>query len=149
MQKKPKWLLFAILCLSQISCAPKPPDVPACEHLAQRLAQDLVSGHLLLTPSPTCTKEIGEPECGHCVYIVTGREMFLGEKEGHWLNGKPWSKIRQEAVYLPAVEAYAPLASYIINSCKKMHCSDDVDKFRIKLDSLNGVSAASKFLTTE
>lgn len=138
-----KWQHFAILSWLLISgCAPTPPDVPACEHMAQRLATDPVTGHMLLTPSPTCMKQISEPECGHCVYIVSGKEVFLGEQAGHWLNGKPWSKLRQTSVYLPVAESYAPLATYIINACKKMNCSDDVDKFKVKLDSLNGVSGA-------
>lgn len=87
-------------------------------------------------------KQIGEPECGHCVWIVSGKEAFIGENQGHWLNGKTWSKIRSQSAYLPAVESYAPLATYIINSCKKMGCDSDVEKFKVKLDSLNGVSGA-------
>jgi hypothetical protein len=145
MPKKGKWQPFAILLgllISVSACTPKPPDVPACEHMAQRLSTDPLTGHLLLSPSPTCLKQIGEPECGHCVFIVSGKELFLGESVGHLLKGKPWSKVRQQAVYLPAVESYAPLATYVINSCKKMGCSDDVDKFKIKLDSLNGVSGS-------
>ena len=139
-----RWQHFAILSWLLISsgCAPKPPDVPACEHMAQRLSTDPVSGHMLLAPSPTCMKQIAEPECGHCVYIVSGKEFFLGEQAGHWLNGKPWSKIRQQSVYLPAAESYAPLETYIINSCEKMGCDSDVTKFKVKLDSLNGVSGA-------
>lgn len=135
--------LFSIIfCILIFSCAPKPPDVPACEHLAQRLYQDPITNHQMIAPSPTCMKQIGEPECGRCVWIVSGKEAFLGESSGHWLNGKPWSKLRQESVYLPAAESYAPLATYIINSCKKMGCSDDVDRFKVKLDSLNGVKGA-------
>lgn len=142
MQKEKKWLFFAasLLCLS--SCTPKPPDVPVCEHLAQHLSNDPVSGHLILNPSPTCMKEIGEAECGHCVFIVTGNEFFLGEGKDHQLNKKPWSKIRTESVYLPAQESYAPIAAYMIDSCKKMHCSDELEKFKIKLNSLNGVAPA-------
>jgi len=87
-------------------------------------------------------KQIGEPECGHCVWVVEGQEAFLGEGRGHWWNGKPWSQLRRESVYLPAQESYAPLATYIINACKKMNCSDDVTKFKVKLDSLNGIAGA-------
>lgn len=140
MQNALRLLLLLILSASLIDCTPKPPDVPACEHLAQRLATDPVTGHLLLKPSPTCMKEIGEPECGHCVYIVSGRQLFIGELDPHKLNGKSWSKLRQQSVYLPAEESYKHLATYIINSCAKMGCSDDVTKFKIKLDSLSGVS---------
>lgn len=143
MLKKLRWLLFAILSWSLISgCTPKPPDVPACEHMASHLAVDGSTGHMVWAPSPTCMKQIGEPECGHCVWIVSGKEAFIGEQKGHWLNGKTWSKIRSQSAYLPAAESYAPLATYIIDSCKKMGCSDDVTKFKVKLDSLNGVSGA-------
>lgn len=142
MPRKSKWLLSAILLWSLSSCAPKPPDVPACEHMAQRFETDPVTGHLILSPSPTCMRAIDEPECGHCVYIVSGRELFLGENEKHRLNGKPWSVIRSQAVYLPAEESYAPLAAYIINACKKMGCSDEVSRFKIKLDFLDKVQKA-------
>ncbi len=99
----------------------------------------MVTGHLLLTPSPTCLKQVGEPECGHCTYIVSGKEIYVGEAEKYQLNKKPWSQIQNEGIILPAVESYAPLATYIINSCKKMNCQDDVTRFKVKLDSLNGV----------
>lgn len=140
MLKKLKWLLFVISCsfLTE-ACTPHPPDVPACEYLSQRLSTDPKTSHLILTPSPTCMKQINEVECLHCVFIVSGKEMFVGEKNGHLYNNKPASLLKQQAVYLPAVESYAPLAAYIINSCKKMGCSDDVTKFKVKLDSLNGV----------
>jgi hypothetical protein len=143
MLRKKKWPLLGISFALLISaCAPTPPDVPACEHLSQRLENQLPTGHLILTPSPTCMKQIGERECGHCVYIVSGKEIFVGENEKTWLNHKPWSKLKASAVYLPAQESYAPLAAYIIDACKKMDCSDDVDKFKVKLDSLNGVTGA-------
>lgn len=140
MRKKFKWLPFIILSWLPTSCALKPPDVVTCEHFAQRLSSDPITGHLLLTPSPTCMKEIGEPECGHCVYIVSGREIFLGENDSHFLNGKSWSKLRQQSIYLPAKESYAPLSAFIINACEKMNCSDDVARFKVKVDSLNGIS---------
>lgn len=150
MLNKLKWQPFAILSWLLISaCTPSPPDVPACEHLAQRLTTDATTGHMVLSPSPTCMKQIAEPECGHCVYIVSGKELFLGEKKGHWLNGKPWSELRKQSVYLPSAESYAPLASYIINACKKMNCSQDVEKFKVKLDSLNGVENEVNDLISE
>jgi len=125
--------LFALL----LSCAPQPPDVPVCEALAQHLAQDLGSGHLVLKPSPACVAAINEPECGHCTYIVSGHQVYVGEAQASWLNGKPWSAIKAESVYVPSVESYAPLATYIINACKQMNCSDAVTKFKVKVDSVN------------
>jgi hypothetical protein len=87
-------------------------------------------------------EKIKEPSCGHCVFIVSGKELFIGEKPEHYLDKKPWSTIVQTSVMLPAIESYSPLSKYIINSCKKMNCNDQVDRFKIKLDSLNGVKGA-------
>lgn len=123
---------------------------------------------------------LGEAECGHCVWIVSGQERFIGEihkmvalqslvqtgkkdAKGNsildweiekdpatgkpimvstWLNDKKsWNQVKKESAYLPGIEAYSPLASYIINSCKKMNCEDSVSAFRVKLDSLNGISS--------
>lgn len=65
---------------------------------------------------------------------MSGREVYVGEKDK--LNGKPWSQLKMESVLLPATESYAPLAAYIINACKKSGCSKDIEKFKVKLDSL-------------
>jgi len=134
------WTLFAILSLwSTSACTPKIPDVPACENLSEHLVTELTTGHLILVPSPACMKAIGERTCGHCVYIISGREVFVGEQEAHHLNKKPWSKLKNESVYLPAEEAYAPLATYIINACKKMGCNKDVERFRVRLGNLKSI----------
>lgn len=136
MQKKTKWKLFAISFALLSSCAPKPPDVPACKQLGLRQSIDPVSGHILLSPSPTCMEKIGEPECGYCVLIVSGKEIFIGEDEANRFNGKTWSGLKEESILLPAEESYARLSDYLINACKKMDCSEDVNRFKIKLDSL-------------
>ncbi len=136
-------LSFAILFCSLISCAPQPPDVPVFEHLHQRISHDPVTDHLLLTPDPVCLEEIGEAECGHGVFIISGKEIFIGEKKEHWFNGKPWSQLKSESIFVPAVESYAPMATYMINSCEKLKCNDDVDRFRVKFDSLRGVKDAA------
>lgn len=109
--------------------------MPACEELTQHIVVDPVSGHSILKPSPTCQSKIGEDLCGHCVYIVSGKEIFVGEKTK--LNGKAWSEIKSESVLMPAVESYAPLSTFIINTCKKMNCSSTVDAFVIKIGTLN------------
>lgn len=129
--------LSSLLLLS--ACATTPPDVPACQDLSEHIVIDQTTGHEILTPSPACEAAIGEISCGHCVYIVSGKEIYIGEKAPNLLNGKPWSQVVDESVYLPAEESYAPLSTYIINSCKKMNCNDEIDKFKIKLDSLNGL----------
>lgn len=141
--KNMSWLKFLPLIISFAlllnACAPKPPDVPVCEKLVQRLATDPKTQHLMLTASPTCMKQIQEPECGHCTYIVSGKEIFVGENKKTWLNNKPWSQIQKESILVPAQESYAPLSSYLINSCEKMNCDKDVQRFKVKLDSLSSV----------
>lgn len=136
-----KSTLLILLSLSLSACSIRPPDVPVCEYLERYLAKDPVSGHVILKPSPACMAKINEPECGHCTYIVSGKEVYVGEAKETFLNGKPWSQLKAESVYVPAVESYGPLVTYIINSCKKMNCSDDVTRFKVKLDSLSGVKS--------
>lgn len=131
-------ILFVLLISA---CTPSPPDVPVCANLTQHLGTDPVSGHLILKASPTCMAQIGEVECGHCTYVISGKEIFVGELPTHLLNGKTWSKIKTQSILLPAVESYAPLATYVIDACQKMNCSSQVAGFKIKLDSLNGISA--------
>lgn len=134
-----KSLLLISLFVSLCSCTPKPPDVPACEKLSQRVVKDPKTDHLILKPSPTCMKQVGEPECGHCTFIVSGKEIYVGEKQKFFLNGKPWSQIDRESIRLPAVESYAPIASYMINACEKNGCSADIQRFKVKLDSLKEI----------
>lgn len=141
MLKPTGWLLSAILLCSLTSgCATVPPDVPACEHMSSRIYQDPQSGHDMLEPSPACWSAIGEFECGHCVWIMSGKEAIIGEKPGSWLNGKPWSKVKAQSVYMPAEESYGPMAAYAINACRKMHCDKDVEKFKVKLESLKATT---------
>ena len=144
MLKKLKWTPFAILLwLLTNGCAtPQPPDVFVFENMEQRFTTDPKTGHTILTPSPACEAAIGEMSCGHGVSILTGAEVFVGENSNHLFKNKKWSELRAESVYVPAVESYAPLSTYIINSCNKMGCNTQVDQFTIKLDSLNGVLGA-------
>lgn len=135
-------LLFLVLALCLVGCSSPPPDVMVFEYLQPHLSTDPVNSHLVLTASPTCLAKIGESECGHGVSIVTGTEVFVGEGPLHLYKGKKWSELRAESVYVPAVESYAPLSAYMIDMCKKMDCSSQVDAFRIKLNSLNGISGA-------
>lgn len=140
-----KWLLLVSLCALLLSgCSVTPPDVPACEPFIEHQSLDPISGHVLLKASPTCMKQIGERECGHCVFIMSGKEIFIGEDPKTWFKGKPWSQLRAESVLMPAEESYAPLAAFVINACKKMNCSADVTRFKVKLDSLNGLKGAIK-----
>jgi len=137
-----KSILLMLLCVSLYSlfyssCAPKPPDVPVCEQLAQRITKD-VNGHIIMKPSPTCMEKISEAECGHCTYIISGKEIFIGEKESTFFNGKSWSTLKAQSILVPAKESYAPMAAYMINACKKMDCNEDVNRFRVKIGTLSG-----------
>lgn len=142
MPKLHKWLLSGILLWSLIeatACTPEPPDVPAFESLTQRLVTDPITGHLLLSPSPTCIEKIGEAECCHGVFIMSRKEIFVGEGPFALYNGKGCKELLAESVHLPAKESYAPLATYIINACKKMNCNSQVDRFLIPINMLSGV----------
>src|SRR6266576_3128993 len=102
MRKRNKMRLILSILLSfwAISCTPSPPDVPVCENLPQRLISDPETDHLLLEASPTCEKRIAEVACGHCTYIISGKEIYIGERKPNLLNGKPWSQIKLESVYV-------------------------------------------------
>ncbi len=114
-----------------------PPDVPVCEELTGKVTTDPVTGHVVMKASPACMEAIGETKCGHCVYIVSGRDIFVGEKKETHFAGKSWSQLKRESVLVPAEESYARIAAYMINACKKMKCSDDVNRFRVRLNSLS------------
>lgn len=135
-----KWrLLSGSLALLISACTPNPPDVAVFENLIARVSTDPVTQHIILKPDPVCQKEIGEPECLHGVYIISKKQIFVGEKKEHWFMGKPRSQIIRESIYVPAKESYAPLAQYIINSCEKMKCNDQVDRFKVQLDELGQI----------
>lgn len=89
-------------------------------------------------------KAIQEAECLHGVRIVSKKEIFVGEKKEHYFNGKPMSQLIRESVLLPAAESYAPISQYIINSCKASGCSDQVDRFRVVLPTIDGLIGAAK-----
>jgi hypothetical protein len=137
-----KWLPFIILLLLALNGCVHIPDVYVFEVLNQRLSIDPITKHEILTPSPTCVAKIQENSCMHGVSIMTGSEIFVGEKTLY--KNKKASELQSESVLLPAIESYAPLETYIINSCKKMGCDSTVDQFKVKLDGLNGIAGAIK-----
>ncbi len=141
--RKTKSSISLILCASLSACTIKPPDVPVFEYLQQYFWTDPTNGHIILKPSPACMKAIKEAECGHGVFIVSGKEIYVGESKTTHFNGKPWSQLKAESVYVPAVESYAPLVTYIINACKKMNCYDAVDRFKVKIDKLSATKTTS------
>lgn len=86
-----------------------------------------------MAPSPTCMKQIGEAECGYCIYTITGEDLYIGESAGHMLNGKPWSQVKAESVMLPAEESYAPLVTYLAYACQQFACREVVTRADKKL----------------
>lgn len=142
MRKLRNSLLFAISFFYLTNCTAPPPDVFVFKHLKQRIQIDPGTGHLTITADPICLSKIQEMECCYGVSIVSGSEVFIGEREAHWFKGKACSTLVEQSILMPAVESYAPMATYIINQCAKMHCSAQVDAFKIKLDSINGVGGA-------
>lgn len=137
--------LSLILCSLGIEgCATlsPPPDIFVFERLDQHLAVDPISGHEILTPSPACMAQIQEFSCGHGVAIMSGTEIYVGDLPAHQWKGKTWTSLKDESVHFPAVESYAPLATYLINSCKRFNCNASLDAFRVKLNSLNGIAGA-------
>lgn len=142
LQSKKRLLLLSLLSLSLLNCSVKPPNVFVFESLEQHLKTDDITKHIILSPSPTCMAKIGEPACLHGVAIMSGEEIYVGELPGHFFNGKKASAIKAESIYVPAVESFSPLKTYIVNSCKKMNCDTSVDQFNVKLNSLNGISGA-------
>lgn len=135
-------LLILLSLLTSCATVSPPPDIPVFEYLEQHLSIDPTTGHSILKPSPACLKAIGEFECGHGVYVMSGREVYIGDLPKNQLNGKTWTQLKAEAVFMPAVESYAPMSTWIINTCKVASCSSEVDAFKIKLNSLNGIAGA-------
>lgn len=130
--RKTKWTLSLVWCALLLNCATtQPPDVPACMHLSAALVSDPQTQSAVLKPSPACEKAIGEPECGYCVYIVSGKKIFIGEKKENRFNGKSWSTIKEESVLLPSQESFAPLWAYLMQVCKQLECSEEITKLKV------------------
>lgn len=87
-------------------------------------------------PNPVCMKEISEPECGFFSWTVSDKIQFVGEKKETWMNGLPWSKVKEESLFLP-IESMQKIKESFIVGCKKYGCSNaDISKWRIKMDSV-------------
>lgn len=128
-------LLFMTLCVSLLSCNKhQPPDVPVCQELSKRRIFNADTLELIEKPSPTCMIEIAESECGHCVWIVSGKEKFVGNKSENYLNGKSWTTIKEHSVLVPGEFSYAPITTYMINQCKRFNCHKEVGKFKVKFE---------------
>jgi hypothetical protein len=133
-----KWLLLVISLNLLTNCAVQPPNVPLFIELGQHIVKDPITGDILLKPSPTCYEKIHELECLYGIYTMDGKEVFVGNNPINYFNGKSADQIKEESLLAPSIETYAPIATYIINSCKALNCSSDVTKFKVKIDSLKG-----------
>ncbi len=90
--------------------------------------------------NPVCDKEIGEADCGYCVFTITDKPIYVGERPENQFRRTPWSKLKLSAVLLPGLFSYAPIKAYFINTCKEFgDCNKDLARWRIKLDSLDSV----------
>jgi len=114
---KPFAASFWCLVLSNCATRPMPPDVFACHSLKSTLATDPETGHTMLKPSPTCMREVNEPDCGLCVRVVSGGAFYVGNSEGHLYKGKAWHELYEESILFPAEESYAPLAAFLMTKC--------------------------------
>jgi hypothetical protein len=132
------WLILLSSCTA-------PPDVSVCRSLTQSVTEVRDSFGIpvrTVRANPMCVKMIGEPQCGYCVWTISSRVQYVGESEKYHLYGKPWSVILREMILMPS-ESYAKAKAYIIKNCKKHgDCNRDIDKWRIKLDSLDSIPAA-------
>lgn len=137
---KLKWTLLSLLLFSLIKCVSAPPDIYVFEDLEAYSTTDPSTQHQILNPSPACWTAIQEMACGHGIAIISGKEIFVGDIPVHFYNGKSWTQLKEESIYMPAAESYAPLATYTINTCKIDNCSASLENFKVKLDELNGIA---------
>lgn len=150
-------LLLSWLAISNSGCAALKivkadvPDVPICRALHTRPeTKDVpdIGKVTLQRPNPACMKNIGEPYCGYCVYTLTDKGVYIGNEWNHLLplkgKKKTWDTVVQEALVLPA-ESQADIKAFGINVCKiSGQCAQEIDRLRIKLDSLDSVGEAFK-----
>jgi len=140
MRQTTLFLISFVFLLS--ACTVQPPDVPFCRPLEQRkiVKESPEFGKIIdILPNPKCLKEIGESSCGFCVWTISNRSQFVGEGEKVRLQGQRWSEVKAQAIIAPA-ESQAKIKAFVINACKQSgDCSKDIDRWRLKLDSLDSV----------
>lgn len=126
------------------------PDVPICRHLDTRPQTKIINGQTFTVqrPNPMCMKAIGEARCGFCVYSVSEKQTYVGDKWNHLLlvagKKKTWSTIQEEAMTVPA-ESQAATKAFAVNVCKATKsCGQEIDRWRLKLDSLDSIARQFK-----
>ena len=149
-------LLLLIIASSLPGCRTillknKVPDAPVCMGLSMkpetRVMPDL--GKLtVMRPNPVCMKEINEPYCGVCTYTISDKTVYVGNDWNHLLEvqgkKKTWDTIVEEGFTVPA-ETQVAFKAFAINVCKNTGaCAQEIDRWRIKLDSLDSVGKSLK-----
>lgn len=150
-----KRLLILLISLSSTGCKMYPTiktdvaDVPICRVLHTKTeTKDVpnIGKVSIQRPNPKCMKEIGEPFCGYCVWTVSDKFQYVGNEWNHLLQlGKKKKTINtviEEAGIIPAESTAAIKASVIIICKNTGACSQEVDRWRVKLDSLDSVGDA-------
>lgn len=125
-------------------------DVPMCRKLKSKTVitkDEFGIPSITVRSNPKCAKAIGEPTCGYCEWTLTDKHQWVGENKKHWLYGKPWSQIDEEATIVPS-ESMAKVKSELNKNCRDDdgpvggHCKD-AGKWRVKLDSLDSIGIMS------
>jgi len=139
-------VFFALTALLLSSCVSVPPDGPVCRPLVERVIEQKDAFGVvtkIVRPNPKCMKSCGEARCGYCVWMMSDRTQYVGEDKKFWLYGKPWSQIQQEATVVPS-EFMARLNAHMIKACKESGCDQQVNKWRVKWDSLDSIIDLTK-----
>lgn len=139
-------LMSLFVFLSLPSCVSKPPDGPMCRNLKSKITMTKDEFGLPVKNirwNPVCEKEIGEASCGRCTWTISDKVQYVGEGKLHWLYGKPWSQVQDEAVICPS-EHFAQLKAYTVKSCKKINCDKEIPRWQVKLDALDSVGMQPK-----
>lgn len=138
-------LSLTILCVLLSSCN-RPPDVPVCRPLDAKITEKRDAFGIIvreIRANPVCDKEIKEPSCGRCVWTISDKVQYVGEAKERWIYGKPWSRIRVEALVTPT-ESWAKIKANIVKSCKETNCDEQIPRWRVKLDSLDSIDDVFK-----
>ena len=125
------------------SCVSKPKDSPFCRQLHSKTTVVKDAFGIPVTTiraNPDCAKNINEPDCLRCAWLISDKVQYVGEAPGTWLYGKPKKKILEEAVIAPS-ESFAAQKAYIVKACKAANCDKEIPKWRVKLDSLDSIAA--------
>lgn len=138
---RPTKVFFALIALSLNSCVSVPPDGPVCRPLIERVIEQKDAFGVItkvVRPNPKCMKACGEPRCGFCVWMMSDRTQYVAEAKKFHLYGKPWSQIQQESTIVPS-EFMARLNAHLIKVCKETNCDQQVNRWRVKWDSLDSI----------